>query len=286
MILSSSISLFQTYSSLGVIKVSLERISDIFDEYSENILSTQENTLKSSFEEISFSNVSFKYSVNSKNVLQNINLNILRGETISFVGSTGCGKSTLVKLLVGLYEPTDGYIQVDGFRIEDIKHLISIVPQENMLSNKTIKENLLVGTTDIDDQAIISACKRAEIYDEIMKMPLQFNSIISEIGDNISGGQKQRISIARSLLHNPKILILDEATSSLDNITEAKIENNLKGMNCTIIKIAHRLETVINSNCIYYLESGKIVEQGSHNELISKKGRYYNLYRNKTERRT
>ncbi len=231
-------------------------------------------------------NVSFRYTNNSGNVLKNINMHIPVGKKISIVGKSGDGKTTLAKLLVGLYRPSEGHIyyddlEIDQWNLNALRNQIGIVPQDVSLFNKTIYENIVLDSNkEVSFEDVRSACQAAEILEEIETMPMGFNTIISEMGMNLSGGQRQRIMLARAILNKPQILILDEATSSLDNINQEKVSQNLSKLNCTQVIIAHRLSTIIDSDIVFVFEDGKIVEQGTHEELLTKGGTYYKLYTN------
>jgi len=218
-------------------------------------------------------------------VLKNINLKIKNGEVIAFVGMSGGGKTSLVNLIPRFYDVTSGRILIDSTDIRDVtlhslRNQIAIVTQQTILFNDTVKRNIAYGDIERTDEEIIAAAKAANAHNFITHLPQGYDSNIGELGTKISGGEKQRISIARALLKNSPILILDEATSSLD--TEAEIEvqealdNLMKGR--TTLVIAHRLSTIRNADRIIVLVNGEIVEEGTHEKLISKKGEYYRLY--------
>lgn len=229
---------------------------------------------------IKLDNVSFSYTKDSPIVLNGVDIEINAGEKIAIVGSSGSGKSTLSKLLIGLYRPIKGNIFYDGINEKKIdkkilRKQIGIVPQDMTLFNKTIFENI-VGEGNFSQQDVINACKIANIHDEIMNMPMNYNTLISEMGMNLSGGQRQRLILARAIIKKPKIILLDEATSYLDNINEKQIMDSFKENNITIIVIAHRLSTIIDSDKIFVLESGTIKESGSHSELMGIANGIYN----------
>jgi subfamily B ATP-binding cassette protein MsbA len=234
--------------------------------------------------EISFKGVCFSYD-GKKEVLKDIDLEIEAGKTYALVGPSGGGKSTLIKLIPRLYEPTKGEIYVDGYdikkmRIESLRRQISIVPQEVILFSTTIYENISYGKKEATEEEVIEAAKIANAHDFILKLPKGYNTLIGEKGSNLSGGQRQRIAIARAIIRKPKILILDEATSSLDPESEALIKEALKKImkNQTTIIIAHRLSTVVNSDQILVIDNGRIVDKGTHEDLLIKKGLYDKLY--------
>jgi subfamily B ATP-binding cassette protein MsbA len=232
---------------------------------------------------IDFENVNFSYETTP--VLKNINLSIQAGEVVAFVGMSGGGKTSLVNLIPRFYDVTSGRITIDGHDIRDVslkslRSQIAIVTQQTILFNDAVRNNIAYGDIQRTEEEIISASKAANAHDFIMKLPKGYDSNIGELGTKLSGGEKQRISIARALLKNAPILILDEATSSLD--TEAEIEvqealdNLMKGR--TTLVIAHRLSTIRNADRIIALVNGEIIEEGNHEALMAKKGEYYRLY--------
>lgn len=233
--------------------------------------------------DIKLDNVSFKYTKNSKYILKDISLSINNGDKVAIVGKSGSGKSTLARLLVGLYAPTEGDIYFDNFNFKDlnkkyIRKQLGIVPQDITLFNKSIFDNIVMNRDNISLEEVQNACKIACIDDEIEDMPMKYYTGISEMGLNLSGGQRQRIALARAIINKPKILLLDEATSSLDNINERKISDEFKKMGTTQIVVAHRLSTIIDADLIIVLDDGKIVEEGTHKQLLERKSYYSRLY--------
>ncbi len=235
--------------------------------------------------EVEFKNVTFAYK-DRHTVVENLSLKIPAGKTIAIVGSTGSGKSTLVKLLLRFYEVPSGTITLDGINLQelnlqDLRRCIGLVSQDVFLFHGTVAENIAYGTFAATDAEIIAAAKIAEAHDFIMSLPQNYQTIVGERGQKLSGGQRQRIAIARAVVKNPPILILDEATSAVDNETEAAIQRSLERItiNRTTIAIAHRLSTIRNADCIYVMEYGKLVEGGTHEELLAKQGIYTNLWR-------
>ncbi|MDI6785371.1 MAG: ABC transporter ATP-binding protein [bacterium] len=233
---------------------------------------------------IKYQNVSFSYD-NAREVLKNIKLEINPGETYALVGPSGGGKSTLVSLITRLYEPTSGKILIDEFNIKDVKieslrNQIGVVSQEIILFGGTVKENIAYGKMEASLEEIIEAAKVANAHDFIIMLPQGYDTIIGENGYNLSGGQRQRLAIARAIIRKPKILILDEATSSLDAESELLIKEALARImkNQTTIIVAHRLSTVINSDKIVVIDGGEIVDIGTHEDLLTKKGLYDKLY--------
>ena len=232
---------------------------------------------------ISFNNVSFSYTKDYP-VLEGVNLDIHAGEKFALVGASGGGKSTICNLIPRFYEITGGQICLDGIDIRHIKKSslraqIGIVQQDVFLFAGTIRENIAYGKPSATDEEIEQAARRAEIHEDIMKMPKGYDTIVGERGIKLSGGQKQRVSIARCFLKNPPILILDEATSALDTATEIKIQHSFDELSKgrTTLVIAHRLSTIKNADKIAVVNDHGIAEQGSHDELMKKHGEYYRL---------
>ena len=238
--------------------------------------------------EIKLEGVTFAYNQREA-VIKNLNLEIPAGQTIAIVGATGSGKSTLVKLLLRLYELQSGRITLDGTDIKDIvlwdlRRGIGLVSQDVFLFHGTVRENISYGLPDATLKEIVAATKIAEAHDFIQQLPQGYDTIVGERGQKLSGGQKQRIAIARAVLKNPPILILDEATSAVDNETEAAIARSLAKItqNRTTIAIAHRLSTIRHSDRIYVMEYGQFAERGTHEELLAQNGIYANLWRVQT----
>jgi ATP-binding cassette subfamily B protein len=238
--------------------------------------------------ELQFIDVKFKHQSAQQPALMNISFDVKKGETIAFVGPSGSGKTTLVKLLVGLYIPQQGkilYNHIDRKEIDfDIlRKQIGFVTQDTQLFAGTIKENLLFVNPTATDQEILDALKKAACYSILERAHNGIETVIGEGGIKISGGEKQRLSIARALLRHPHLLIFDEATSSLDSLTEEEITNTIKNVSSQkeqiTILIAHRLSTIMHADRIYVLEKGEIIETGNHEELIGKMGLYYAMWR-------
>ena len=234
---------------------------------------------------ITFSDVSFKYEVNEKNVLNNINLEFEGGKMTALVGHSGSGKSTILNLIPRFYQPQNGDILIDNQSIFDAKIFslrdkISLVSQETTLFDDTIMNNIRYANTDATDEEIEKVALLSNSIDFINKLPNKFDTLIGEDGVRLSGGEKQRISIARAMIKKSSIILLDEATSSLDSETEDKIQDALNTLikNKTTIVIAHRLSTILNANNIYLIDKGKVVENGKHKDLLSKSEIYKNFY--------
>lgn len=241
--------------------------------------------------EVQFKDVSFEYYPDLP-IIHNVSLMIPAGETIAIVGSTGSGKSTLVKLLLRFYEAHTGDITLDGVGIEtlqlkDLRQAIGLVSQDVFLFHGTVYENIAYGQPQIDQAQVEKAAKNAEAHEFISQLPQGYHTIVGERGQKLSGGQRQRLAIARTLLKDPPILILDEATSAVDNETEAAIQRSLDRITVdrTTIAIAHRLSTIRHADCIYVMEQGRIVEHGKHEQLLVHNGVYAQLWRVQTGQR-
>jgi ATP-binding cassette subfamily B protein len=275
-------SLGQTYDLFQRAMASANRIFDLL----ETSLGIKDGEKK--FEnlsgEVEFKNISFEYESNQP-VLNELNIKVAKGKTIAIVGATGSGKSTLVKLLLRFYEVSSGEILIDGTNIKDVtqqslRDHISYVGQDNYLFHGTIKENIAYARTSVTDGELVAAAKMAEVHEFITSLPNGYETIVGERGQKLSGGQRQRISIARAILKDSEIFVFDEATSAVDNETEAAIQRSLDRITKmkTTIVIAHRLSTIRHADCIYVLDSGSILECGEHDELISKEGLYHKLW--------
>ena len=235
--------------------------------------------------DIIFKNINFKYENSDSLILNNINLTIKSGDFIAIVGMSGCGKSTLVNLIPRLYNPSSGSIQIDNIdtkdlKLETLRNNISYVGQDTILFNDTVKNNIIYGKNNISEKDIMDSLERSYAKDFVDEMPNGIDTIIGENGVLLSGGQRQRLAIARAFLKNSHILIFDEATSSLDSVSEKYIQKALDELKIgkTTIIIAHRLSTVENANNIVVMENGSIKETGSHKALIDKKDYYFKLY--------
>jgi len=239
-------------------------------------------------EQLAFENVGFQHQTANFKAIDNINFIAKKGETVAFVGPSGAGKSTLVKLLVGLYTNQEGSILVNGTDTRNIdmnalRNQISFVTQDTQLFAGTIKENLAFVAPEATDEAMLEALIKASCTNILDKGGNGLATVIGEGGLKLSGGEKQRLSIARALLRHPHLLIFDEATSSLDSITEESITDTIRELSTErdqiTIMIAHRLSTIIHANRIYVLEKGKVIEEGTHQSLLEEKGLYYAMWR-------
>ncbi|MEZ5045797.1 MAG: ABC transporter ATP-binding protein [Chitinophagaceae bacterium] len=274
--------LSQLFYNLHQGAAGLDRIHKIVD--AENNIKNTSNPLplKTFKDKIEFKNVSFLYE--NKLVLENISMTIKKGETVALVGASGAGKSTLVDLLPRLHDVAQGEIHIDDiniktYAIEDVRAQIGVVSQDPILFNDTLSRNIALGYEQPNEKEIEQAAKVANAHTFILQKEHGYNSMIGDRGVKLSGGEKQRITIARAIYKNPAILILDEATSSLDTISERQVQDAIEQLmqNRTSIVIAHRLSTVQNADKIIVLDKGKIVEQGTHTELMAKGGQYQNL---------
>ena len=252
---------------------------EIFDRNGRHLKKVPNNWKK-----IEFKNIYFKYK--NKLVLKNFNLLVKRKEKIGIVGRSGCGKSTLVKLMLGLYQPCRGQILIDGKDLNKYKHnsitkTISVVLQESEMFNLSLIKNIMISSIKKNINLLEIAIKTSQLQPIIKKLPKRLNTLIGEKGYKLSGGERQRIGIARALYKNSDVLILDEATSSLDSKTEQKIQNNLEKYfkNKTILIIAHRLSTLKNVDKIIVMKRGKVIEEGSFDELVKNKKDFYRLYK-------
>ena len=262
------------------------RIFEILDTQSQ--IQSSHNTNSNHYRmngEIKFHNISHKFPDSKTNSLNNINLNIFKNQKISITGEAGSGKSTLVQLLLRFYDPIDGEVFIDGVNIKNInlgtlRKNIGYVHQDVFIFNETFKNNIKYGNPSATDQEIIKVAQIAQIDDYIQSLPDKYDSLISENGANLSGGQKQRISIARTLLLDPPILILDDSTSSVDATTEKDIQDSLKQLEKgrTVINIAHKLNNFSESDNIIVMKDGHIAEEGKHQNLLSENGIYKNIY--------
>ncbi len=274
------------YQGFQQTAISIERIGDILNNVQE---STKEDKLNIPLPpikgKVSYDNLSFRFNKKGPLQLSQVSLDIKEGEFVAIVGQSGSGKSTLMKLLSRLYDPDAGKISIDGYDISKVelyslRRQIGIVPQDSLLFDGSVEDNISLSIKDASSDEIIQAAKVACAHDFIMTLPVGYASKVGERGTNLSGGQRQRIAIARTVLQNPKLLVMDEATSALDYETERKVSLNLMEFfrGTTVFFITHRLTSITHADRIVMMHNGKIEEQGTHEELISLKGRYFALF--------
>jgi len=284
--------LYAPVRRLGQVNINLqqaigatERVFQILDMRGEVYRGDGLKELPQIKEGIEFRNVSFHYGDRKRHILSDINLKVDAGEIVALIGVSGVGKTTLVNLIPRFYDPTEGVILIDGIDIKEVtlkslREKIGIVSQETILFNDTIRNNIAYGKIGADESLIIEAAKTAYAHEFIIEMPEGYDTVIGEKGVRLSGGEKQRIAIARALLRNPPILILDEATSSLDTASELLVQEALKNLmkDRTTFVIAHRLSTIQKADRIVVIDRGRIVEMGSHDELLLRGNLYRRLY--------
>jgi ATP-binding cassette subfamily B protein len=274
------------WNQLQEVVIAVERINDVLDAEPEEDLQHQaRQSLPEVRGHIRFENVTFRYHPESDtNVLENLSFEVNPGQMVALVGRSGSGKTTISKLVLGLYPPTDGKVLVDGqditsISLRSLRQQVGVVDQDTFLFGSTIRENISLAHPGATLSEVIEAGKLAGADEFIKKLPMGYETQIGEGGGLLSGGQRQRIAIARALLGNPKLLILDEATSHLDTESERIIQRNLntilKGR--TTLVIAHRLSTVRNADLILVLDRGVLIESGNHSELMAKRGHYFYL---------
>lgn len=292
------ITLYQTYFSsivaqiasvvtlLPIIAKGLESVESIGDVLCANDI--EDNRRKKKIVdlkgEITFQDVSFTYKGDEKPVLSHLNFKIQPGETVAFAGGSGSGKTTILNLAIGFLKADSGQVLVDGNDLMELdlhsyRKQIAVVPQQSILFTGTLRENITSGSESISEEQLWNVIRAANLEEVVQKLPDGLDTMITEHGENLSGGQRQRISIARAFLRNPKILILDEATSALDSISEKKIQDSIQKLvkGRTTLIVAHRLSTIRNADRIAVIEKGNVLECGSYEELIEKKGAFYRM---------
>ncbi len=259
-----------------------KRVFQLIDQPNEST-NPQPQKLNNDIQSINFDNVCFSYNKN-KPLLQDLNFHVQKGQKIALVGPTGCGKTTLINLLMRFYDIDSGIISMDNIDIKntdkaDLRNHFGMVLQESWLKQESIRDNLQMGR-QCSEEEMIDACKQCYIHSFIQRLPQQYDTVISENSDGISAGQKQLLCIARIMIQNPQILILDEATSNIDTRTEINVQKAFDRLmkNKTAFIVAHRLSTIINADCILVMKDGKMIEKGNHQELLKKHGFYYDLY--------
>ena len=276
------------YQGFQGVQLSMERLSDIVDQPSELKLETdhEQISLPTVSGDVKFENVRFRFKEDGPYQLDNVSVDIPSGSFVGIVGQSGSGKSTLMKLLPRLYSPSRGRISIDDFDISKVdlsslRRQVGIVPQDSLLFEGSISQNIALNDTQASTEAIITAAKLACAHDFIMELSDGYATNIAERGSNLSGGQRQRIAIARTILTNPQLLVMDEATSALDYNTERNLCQNLQAWsaNRTVFFITHRLATIMNADIILVMHQGRLVEQGQHTELLRMNGRYAAMYK-------
>lgn len=266
-----------------------ERLGEILDLEPEKTENEDRKLVMESLRgDISFDNITFRYGTR-RPVLKDITMNITQGQKVALVGESGSGKTTLARLLLNLYTAEEGEILINDSNIKDInieslRDKIAYIPQETFLFSGSIMDNLTLGLNDVSTEEVIDASKKASAHEFINELPLRYETRLEENGSNLSGGQRQRLAIARAILKKPDILILDEATSNLDTITERAISDTIAeySKEITTIVIAHRLSTIKKCDRIFVMEDGKIIEKGSHDELLDMEGKYFELWSKQT----
>jgi ATP-binding cassette subfamily B protein len=290
MLLGNVISPFQRltvlWNQLQEVVISVERINDVIETEPEEDL---QNQVRQSFSQlvghIRFEQVTFRYHPESdSNVLENLSFEVKPGQTVALVGRSGSGKTTISKLILGLYPPTDGKVVIDGqdvsgLSLRSLRSQIGVVDQDTFLFGGTIRENISIAHPSATLEEVIEAARQAGADEFIQKLPMGYETQIGEGGGMLSGGQRQRLAIARALLGNPRLLVLDEATSHLDAESERIIQTNLNTIlkDRTTVIIAHRLSTIRNADLILVLDRGILVESGTHEKLMAKRGHYFYL---------
>nr|WP_156435815.1 type I secretion system permease/ATPase [Bradyrhizobium lablabi] len=277
--------LAQMWQDFHQARLSIDRLGDILNTIPEPSFNPGRAALPPIRGQVTFEHATFRYRIDGPEVLHNVSFNVQPGQVVGIVGSSGSGKSTITKLVQRLYVPESGRVLVDGVDLAMVdltwlRRQIGVVLQENVLFNRSIRENIALADPAMPMERVIEAASLAGAHDFILELPEGYDTVVGERGSSLSGGQRQRVAIARALITDPRILILDEATSALDYESERAIQQNMKRIAAgrTVFVIAHRLSTVRNANRIITLEHGRIVEDGSHDELIRSNGRYANLH--------
>ncbi len=278
--------LAQIWQDFHQARLSIARLGDILNATAEPTYNPTRAALPAIRGEVSFEHVTFRYRIDAAEVLHDVTFSVPAGQVVGIVGPSGSGKSTLAKLIQRMYVPESGRIMVDGIDLVMVdmawlRRQIGVVLQENVLFNCSVRDNIALVDPSIPVERVIAAATQAGAHDFILELPEGYDTIVGERGSNLSGGQRQRIAIARALISNPRILIFDEATSSLDYESERIIQQNMQEIakGRTVFIIAHRLSTVRWSDRIITIERGRLIEDGTHDELVRTGGRYATLYR-------
>ncbi|WP_141591822.1 peptidase domain-containing ABC transporter [Myxococcus sp. AB056] len=282
--------LLGTGGQLQFLSTYLERINDVLDTPPERDAAHRGRapTLRGA---VTLEDVRFRYNPHSAWVVQGVTVSVEPGQMVALVGRSGAGKSTLAHLLLGLYLPTSGHVRYDGAELGEldlraVRSQLGVVLQDASFFNASLRENITLSDPDLDMDRVVEAAKLAHIHDDIMAMPMQYDTPLTDRGLSMSGGQRQRLALARALVRRPAILLLDEATSALDATTEAHVQQALASLKCTRVVIAHRLSTVRNADTILVMEAGQVVEVGRHQELLERQGTYASLVNAQREERT
>jgi ATP-binding cassette, subfamily B, bacterial len=258
----------------------IERIDDVLSEPREELRPRRLETRPKG--RIELARVSYRYGAESPDALRDVSLTVEAGSTVAIVGSSGSGKSTLVGLLLGLRRPTSGRVLCDDIDLPELdpvsrKVVLGVVPQNPFIFGRSIRDNIALVDEQVSLDDVVEAARKARIHDDIAAMPMGYDTIVAEGGASLSGGQRQRIALARALVHRPPVIVLDEATSSVDNVIEREVMDNLKALSCTRIIVAHRLSTIAFAEQIIVLEHGQVVERGKHDDLMALRGVYRRL---------
>jgi len=274
--------LVQSGTQLSLLSAYLERVEDVLQADPEQSNEGRRQVVTRLRGHISLRDVSFRYGADQALVLREISVDIRPGQTVAIVGESGSGKTTIAKLLLGLYMPTEGEILFDGQSIRDLdlsslRRRVGVVSQHPYLFAGTVRENISLGDDALPLSRVIAAARIANIHDDIMRLPMGYESLLPDRGASLSGGQRQRLALARAVLPRPSILLLDEATSALDARTEQEITHSIERLQSTRIIIAHRLSTIARADLIIVLDRGRVVEIGRHEDLLRRGDVYRSL---------
>lgn len=280
MLINSLISIIEEYSQIKMYKNSIARINEILVEKELEY----GNRKIDQFERLDVKNIKFSYTNNSELVIKDVSIKVKKRQKIAIVGVSGSGKSTIVKMLLGLYRPNTGKVLYNGrelyeYEPEEFGKKIGVVTQEAVFFHDSIKENVVMKRENVSREELYKAFEEVGMLEDILSMPMKEYTLVSDFGRNLSGGQKQRLAMARSLIGHPELIILDEATSSLDGITEQELVEFLEKFSCAQIIISHRLSTIKNADYIYVLKDGTVIEEGSYNQLLDAKLYFYDLFK-------